>query len=450
MEPALALVIVMVVLAALLATETPIAWSLALSGLIGITLIDEWHIAAQTIGDRPLREVASFTLVVVPMYILLGNAAIEARIASHVFQIASKVAGTRRWALGVATVGACAGFAAVSGSSVATAATMARMGIPEMKAHGYSASWAAGIVAAAGTLGALIPPSIILVLYGVITEESIGRLLLAGFIPGLISATIYILYIIFRIGPHIDVESSVANPGTAAAVGDGSGRRFAGLPLRGAFRALIIFATVLLGVYTGTFTVSESGAMAAVVAVGFVVIEHRRDGVRAIWASVKSTLKDTTSTTSMVLTLLVGSATFSYFLVSSGLPGEITQWVGDLDAPALLIIAVLLLMMIPLGMVLEPLSILIIMMPIAHPIVVGLGMDGVWFGIVVIKMIELSLITPPVGLNVFVVAGASDGSASLEDTFRGVLPFAALDLVTVMLLVAFPEIVTFLPDMVLG
>lgn len=433
----LILIIVLSVLVVLIIAETPVGFSLAISGTLGIVLLRDWSYAANTLASTPYSAIASYSYILIPMFVLMGMLVLQAGIAQDVYASASRIFRRMPGGLGVATVAACAGFAAVTGSSVATVATIGRLSIDEMRRYGYSGRFAAGIVASAGTLGVLIPPSLILVVYGILTGESIGRLLIAGIIPGVLSAVLYGVVVISRarteITPpeHLDVEEAPA------------------LSLRSVsavLKILTLAGIVVGGIYSGYFTATESGAVAAMVALLMLVVTaiHRAD---IGWTQIRQAFHETTSLSSMVFMLLLGGALFNFFIVSGGYARAFADWLTGFPVHPLVIVGLLLLAMIPLGMLLDGLSILLLTIPVAYPVVTGLGFDGIWFGILVVKMIELGLITPPVGINVYVVSGAAPG-LTVEESFRGVLPFGLMDIVTTSLLFAFPVLVTWLPGLV--
>lgn len=430
------LIIVVVVFAILLVSEVPIAFVLALAGAVGILLTRGFDVTTSAMGNVPFTAVANYSLSIVPMYILVGVFAVFARIAEHVYTVADRLLVRVRGGLGVATIAACAGFAAVTGSSVATAATIGRLAVDEMRQRGYTDTLATGLVAASGTLGILIPPSIILAIYGILTRESIALLLLAGIVPGMISALIYAVYVFIK-------GTSRAGQEHKAEV---ARQRLRDLPWRGVFRVAIIFVLVISGVYTGWFTVTESGALGAFFALIVMLIELRREGIRRVFETVKAAFLEVAAITSMSFFIFIGSSIFTFYLVSSGIPTAFLRWVTQLEANPVLIVAVLLAVLIPLGMALDSLSILVIFVPLTYPVVTALGFDGIWYAILVVKGIELGQITPPVGINAYVVSGVS--GVRPERVFRGIWPFAGLDLATTVLLFAFPIIVLWLPNLV--
>lgn len=432
MDAGTVLIIVLLVFAILLVSEVPIAFVLALAGAIGILLTRGLDVTSSAMGNVPFTAVANYSLSIVPMYILVGVFAVFARIAEHVYAVADRLLVRIRGGLGVATISACAGFAAVTGSSVATAATVGRLAIDEMRKRGYSDTLATGLVAASGTLGILIPPSIILAIYGILTRESIALLLLAGIVPGVISAVVYTTYVVVRGTPKQRPEQAGLRKQTIK-----------DLPWRGVVRVGVIFTLVMLGVYTGFFTVTESGALGAFFALLIMIIELRGEGIRRVIEVVKAAFLEVAAVTSMSFFIFIGSSIFTFYLVNAGIPTAFLRWVTELDANPTLVVAMLLIVLIPMGMALDSLSILVIFVPLTYPIITSLGFDGIWYAILVVKGIELGQITPPVGINAYVVAGVS--GIRPERVFRGIWPFAGLDVATVILLFLFPAIVLWLP-----
>ncbi|HSJ84476.1 MAG TPA: TRAP transporter large permease [Acidimicrobiia bacterium] len=436
MEAGTILVIVALIFVVLLVSEVPIAFVLALAGAIGILLTRGLEVTTAAVGNVPYTAVANYSLSIVPMYVLVGVFAVFARIAEHVYTVADRLLFRVRGGLGVATISACAGFAAVTGSSVATAATIGRLAIEEMRKRGYSDTLAAGLVAAAGTLGIMIPPSIILAIYGILTRESIASLLLAGVIPGIVSAVFYIVYIVLK----------GTGKGKRTTDLDVMKRSVRSLPWRGVVRVAIIFLLVMGGVYGGWFTVTESGALGAFFALIIMLVELRTEGIRRVFAVLKAAFLEVAAVTSMSFFIFIGSSIFTFYLVSAGIPTAFLRWVTGLQAEPVLVVALLLLVLIPMGMALDSLSILVIFVPLTYPVVSALGFDGIWFGILVVKGIELGQISPPVGINAYVVSGVS--GIPPERVFRGVWPFASLDVALGVVLFLFPAIILWLPNLV--
>ncbi|WP_324651303.1 TRAP transporter large permease [Georgenia sp. H159] len=474
MDVSTIILITLLALVGLLVIKTPVALALGISGAFGLFLLRGFDYTTSVLSSTPFSTTSSFSLTIVPMFILMGLFAVKARVAESVFAVANHFVRRAPGGLGVATVMACAGFSAVSGSSIGTAATMSKLSVSEMRAMGYPASLATGLVAIAGTLGVMIPPSTFLVLYAIMTNSSVAQMLAAGIVPGLLSALAYIVYVMVlgqrKIGRSTDVDDlatavsrahdaakvaagresrrGVASAGvdtvTAERPGDGPRRHtLRTLPWRGVVYMALLFVIVIGGMYSGIFTATESAAMGAIAAVIILVVENWKDGVKGVAAKVKDALLDTAATTSMVFFIIVGSAVLSAFFVAARVPEAITGFVSELGLPAMLTMALLLICLIPLGTVLESLSILVITVPILHPIAVELGFSEIWLGIMIVKLIELGMITPPVGINVFVVAGST--GVRPETVFKGVMPLFVVDLAITALLFLVPAITLFLP-----
>lgn len=486
------LLITILVLAAFLVFAilgTPLAYSLLLAGTLGLILLDGVEGAAFELGNAPYGTAASYFLLLIPIYVLIGMLVTNGGLAQKVFTVASHLLRWLPGGIGVATVVACAGFAAVTGSSIATVATIGRVAVDEMVAFGIKARTAAGLVAAAGTLGALIPPSVVLVLYGFISGESIGQLLLAGIIPGIVVAIVYSIYLMIAERGHGKQKASAKSSAALVGAGAGGGApapsagwgriptsalseaideqaqdQYSGsgpsaddqggenavpakkqrVPYEAALYIILLFGVVVGGMYSGLFTVVESGAIGVILALVIIIIEARRNK-QSIIGLLRDSLAESMSVMSMVFGLLLGGGVLAMFFVSTRLPNDLSNWATGLDIPPLVLVIVLLLILIPLGMFLEPMSIILILVPIYHPIVTALGFDGIWFAILFVRMIEVAMITPPVGLNVFVIAGVAK-NVSVEQVFRGVLPFILLDFLCIALFIAVPEIITFLPS----
>ena len=401
----------------------------ALVGTFGLVAMIGWEAGIGMAGTVPHSKSVSYTLSVLPMFVLIGFLAFHAGITKAVFDAARAWIGWVPGGLAVASVFAAAGFAAVSGASTSTAAVFARIAIPEMLAHKYDRRLAAGVVAAGGTLASLIPPSAILVIYAIIVEESVGRLLLAGFLPGIASALIYGLLIVFmakrnpKLGPALPPESW--------------GRRMRVLP--GVSPIMGVILIIFGSMYFGWATPTEAGALGAFI-VFVMALFH---GMK--WASLKEALLETAKLTVMIFSIIWGILIFVRFLGFARLPEAFADWIVHLPLPPLAILIAILLGYAVLGMFMDAIGMLLLTLPVVFPAVVALGYDPIWFGIIVVKMVEICLITPPIGLNCFVVNGVRP-DIPLEDVFRGIGPFFIADVLTVGLLIAFPQIVLFLPD----
>ncbi|MDO5676420.1 MAG: TRAP transporter large permease subunit [Propionibacteriaceae bacterium] len=458
-------IMVTLLLLTLLAIRMPVAFALGLSGGVGLLLLRDFSFVTNMMGSIPFDQTSKFTLTIIPMFILMGMFAVKARIAEQVYAVAAHIFRKLPGGLGVATVMACAGFAAVSGSSIGTAATMSRLSVGEMRKHGYPTSLATASVAVAGTLGVLIPPSVILVLYAIMTGESVAKVLAAGIIPGIISAIAYAVYMIFAARnvskpKAADLQAAIAEAAKDASGGARSGLdapkvgadgkpakvRLRDLPMRGVVRVAILFFIVLGGMYSGLFTPTESAAIGALAAAVMLVIEMFRDGWRAMLKAIVEALKETAGTTSMVFAIIVGSTLLSVFFVAARVPQMLTAAVVDAGWNRYVTIALLLATLIPLGMALESISILVITVPLLYPVATTLGFDGIWLAILIVKLIEIGMVTPPVGINCFVVAGTS--GVKVATIFKGVLPFVLIDLGLTALLFAVPALSLWLPSLI--
>ena len=418
-----------------------VAFAAAFAGFVGLCAIfigkrgwaDGVLIAVEIAGAIPHSKSTTYALSLIPVFILIGFFAHYAGLTRHVFDAAKKWVGWLPGGLGVATVFATAGFAAVSGASAATAAIFARVAIPEMLAARYDKRFAAGVVAAGGTLASLIPPSAILVIYAIITEQSVGHLLLAGFLPGAVSALVYAALVVFL---------ACRDKGLGPPAGGFSWReRFLSLPPTAPVFAVIFI--ILYAVYFGWATPTEAGALGAVV----VAAMAARSGMRR--ADVRDALMETAKLTAMIFAMIWGVLIYVRLLGFADLPGVFAQFVAGLEQPRIVTLLMILAAYAVLGMFMDAIGMMVLTLPVVFPAVVALGYDPIWFGIIVVKMAELCLITPPIGLNCFVVAGARP-DIPVHDVFRGVTPFFVADFVTIAILIAFPEITLWLPSLALG
>ena len=463
-------ILVVIFMMVMLAIRVPVAFALGLSGALGLLALRGGGFATNTLGSVPFTETSTFSLTIIPMFILMGMFAVKAKVAEQVYKVAAHVFRNFPGGLGVATVMACAGFAAVSGSSIGTAATMSKLSVGEMVKHGYKASMATATVAVAGTLGVMIPPSVILVLYAIMTRESVAKVLAAGIIPGILSALAYALYIILASRKDLKkTQSKVMEDALASASGQtgsgSSGRpgatttkavsqvqlseskvRWRDLPMRGVVRIGILFFIVLGGMYSGVFTPTESAAVGALAAAVILVTEMYKEGWRATLKAIVEALKETAGTTSMVFAIIVGSAVLSTFFVAARVPQMLTEAVLNAGWNPYVTMGLMLLALLPLGMALESISILVITVPLLYPVAMSLGFEGIWLGILVVKLIEIGMVTPPVGINCFVVAGTT--GIRVTEIFKGVIPFVGVEMVLVALLFAFPQLSLWLPSLV--
>ncbi|MBC8460905.1 MAG: TRAP transporter large permease [Deltaproteobacteria bacterium] len=433
MDPGLAVGISIFLVLFLLSFGLPVYASLGITGILGCLAIKGPHLAFAQLKTFPYANTASYLLVVIPLFIIMGHFAFKAGLSRDTYNIGKTWLSRFPAGIGMATVIGCAGFAACTGSSVATAATMGAIAIPEMLKLGYDRKIACGIVAAAGTLGILIPPSVILVFYGSITDTSVGALLVAGFIPGIISILIYLLGLLFLgwIYPSLtpDARSVPWRERLNA--------------LKGGWGLGLLFFIVIGGLYIGFFTPTEAAATGAFFALIMVFIRRKQAGKLSI--ALSTSFVNTLRTTCMVFLVLMGAGLYSFFLTLAQVPQVLSAWVAALAIPPVGVVGLFLILLIPLGMFLDSFSVLVISLPIIFPVVVNqLGYDAIWFGILCTKMCEFGLITPPVGLNVYVLASVRP-DVPLTDIFRGCLWFLLFDLVTITVLWLFPVLTTWLP-----
>lgn len=432
-EPATAGIIVVILLFASLAVGVHIGVALGLGGLLGMYLAIGPDAALGQIATIPFSTTNSFTLAVIPLFILMGSLATQASLTTDLYRAAYSWLGRLHGGLAMATTLASAAFGAACGSTVVNAAVFTRMALPEMTKFGYSKRLSAGCIAASGTLASLIPPSILMVVYAVITEQSVGKLLIAGFIPGVLSAAIYMLgiYVRARLNPSIAPMSDVPISW---------GERFSSL--KGVWGIVFLFLLVIGGIYSGLFTPTYAGAIGAFGAF-LIVIGKRRLNKKTML----DTFKDAGVTTSVIFIIVIGGIIFARFLTYTGLVASLSDYLLGLSLAPYLYLLSFAVIYIMLGMLIDPIAIMVMTLPVMFPVMVGAGYDPVWLGVIAIKLAEISLITPPVGLNVYVVRSASPIPLTLEDVFAGVTPFLLLDFITLGLLIAFPQIVLFLPNL---
>ncbi len=402
----------------------------ALVGTLGLVIMIGWESGLGMAGTIPHSKAVSYSLSVLPMFILIGFLAFHAGITEALFDAGRKWLGWLPGGLAVATVVAATGFAAVSGASTATAAVFARTAIPDMLKYGYDRRLAAGVVAAGGTLATLIPPSAILVIYAIIVEQSVGALLVAGFLPGIVSALIYVLLIIGMVMLKPSLGRSLR--------GFTWGERIKSVP--GTFPIILVVVIIFTAMYEGWATPTEAGALGASV----VFVMAMLKGVK--FANLREALMETAKLTVMIFSIIWGVLVFVRFLGFAGLPDAFAKWVVALPFEPIYVLIGILLFYAILGMFMDAIGMLLLTLPVVYPAVIGLGYDPIWFGIIVVKMAEICLITPPIGLNCFVVNGVRP-DIPLSDVFKGIGPFFVADVATIAVLIAFPEIVTWLPKM---
>ncbi|MHA6345314.1 TRAP transporter large permease [Roseivivax sp. CAU 1761] len=418
------------ILLGLIFAGIPIAFALAAVGLGGVISIIGVDPALAMLGQIYFDSGRSYTLSVVPLFLLMGNFIVQSGIAAELYDAANAWLRHRRGGLAMATIVACGGFSSVCGSSLATTATMGRISLPAMKRYGYSDRLAAASVAAGGTLGILIPPSVILVIYGILTQQDIGKLFLAGLVPGLIGILFYMAAVRLSLALHAETLEVPAKLPLAERL----------RATRGVSGALVLFVFVLGGIYLGVFTATEAAGMGA----GGAILITALRGKLALRPTL-ATLFDTAKTTAVMFFILFGALYFLNYVNLSGLTTDLRAWISALGVGRLGLILMLILLFLVLGCLLESLSMILLTVPVLYPIVQGMGVDLIWFGIFVVVATELSYITPPIGMNVFVMRVVAP-EIPLERVFAGVLPFVIVDVARLFLLIAVPALVLFVPN----
>ncbi len=408
----------------------PVAAAMGLIGLVGAAMVLGTEPALVVLGTEALEFLTNINLAVLPLFLMMGSFASVAGLSSDIYGLAHAVVGHRRGGLALATIGGCAGFGALTGSSLATAVTIGRVALPEMRDRGYSAGLATGCVAAGGTLGQLVPPSAAIVVFAILVEESIGRLFIGALIPALVAIALYMITVavVARLSPDSAPDAGRAERGALWAA------------LRRSSLALLLFGVVIGGIYGGIFTATEAAAVGAGGAF-LIALARGRLGGGAFW----QVMGETTATTAMIYVLILGAVTFSFFVGAAGMPNALAAFVESLGLSRYGVIVLLLAIYLLLGAIMDPFAMMVITVPIVTPLVTGLGFDIVWWGIVMVSVVETGLITPPFGINVFVLKGVAP-DVPLSTVFRGVLPFVTADIVRLAILVAFPALVLWLPS----
>jgi C4-dicarboxylate transporter, DctM subunit len=419
-----------VALFALMLLRVPVGMAMGLVGVGGFAYLAGGTPALKIVGHTSMRSVTDWNFAVVPLFLLMGSFATTSGMSRELFRAANAYLGHLRGGLGIATIAACGGFAAICGSSVATAATFSRVAYPEMRRYNYPESFATGVIAAGGTLGIMIPPSTVLAVYGIITEQDIGKLFIAGVIPGIIAVIMYMLTIT-AIG---QLRPGFLPAGTPAPWHE----RMASL--RDIWATLLLFLFVIGGIYGGLFTPTEAAGMGA--AGAFIIgIVRRRLGRTEILQS----LLEATRTTAAVFTVLIGALLFGYFLTITQVPQKVTEFLVGLGIGRYGVLALIMIMYLVLGCLMDALAMIILTVPIVFPVIKELGFDPIWFGVIIVMVAELGLIHPPVGMNIFVIKSVVE-DVKISTIFRGVLPFIATDILRLILLIAFPILALWLPS----
>ncbi len=429
MSPELTGIIGIVVLIVIFLLGMPVGFAMALVGFAGYCFLVSPQAGMSILPRDVFATLSSYSLTVIPMFIFMGAIAYSSGMSRRLYDAGYVVFGQRRGGLAIATIAACAGFAAMCGSTNATAAAMGRVAIPEMKRYHYDDSLATGCVAAAGTLGVMIPPSTIFIVYGILTEQSIGKLFISGVLPGVMLAVLF-LGVVFIL--------CLRNPSLAPAGAPTSWRvKLAGIT--GMAEMAVLFIIVIGGLFLGWFSPTQAGAVGAG---GALLIGLARK--QLTWAGFLFAVKDTLRITAMVMVIVAGATVFGHFIAIARIPLVLSDWVAGLSLPSMVVMALIILLYLLGGCFMDALALITLTVPILYPLVVSLGVDQIWFGVIIVLITEMGVITPPVGVNVYVIKGIAE-DVPLEKIFKGIFPFLIALVIAAILLVVFPEIATFLP-----
>jgi C4-dicarboxylate transporter, DctM subunit len=428
-DPSLVAVLGFVALFALMLLRMPIGLSMALIGVVGFGLISGFGPAMNLLAQSPIRTATDAGFAVIPMFLLMGTIASASGMSGELFHAANSFLGHRKGGLGMATIAACAGFAAISGSSVATAATFSAVAYPEMRRYQYPQSFSTGVIAAGGTLGAILPPSLVLAVYSLITQQDVGRLYIAGIVPGVLAVLMYI-FTITAIG--------LARP-RYLPKGPRAAWRERLAAIRGVWAITLLFLFVIGGMYGGAFTPTEAASMGAGGA--FLIAVARR---RLTMAQFIDCLIRALRTSAAIFSILIGALLFGYFLTITQTPQHVTEFLTGLGLARYEVLILIMLMYIVLGCVMDAMAMVILTIPIIFPVITTLGFDPIWFGVIIVMTVELGLIHPPVGMNVFVIKSVVR-DVRISTVFVGVIPFVITDIIRLAILIAFPVLSTWLP-----
>ena len=416
----------------LIVLHVPIGVAMGLAGFVGVGLILGWEPAVSLFRTEPSSIVSHRDLAVIPLFLLMGSFAGAAGLSADLYRLAYAFVGHLRGGLALSTIGGCAGFGAVCGSSVATAATMTRVALPEMLSRNYSPALATGSIAAGGTLGMLIPPSVIMVLYAVLTEQSVIALFFAAMVPGLIAVALHFAAIFAYVRVYPD----------AGPAGERMAWRERGRVLVESWGVILLAFVVSGGIYGGIFTVGEAAAVGACMAFMFTVTRGRLTR-RVLWR----VLGESAANTGMIYLIIIGAHIFSYFVTLSHLANNMVGTIESWNLHPLLVMLMLHIMYLILGSIFDTVAAMVITLPFVFPLITSLGFDPIWFGIMNVMVIEIGMITPPIGINVFVLHGIAR-TIPLKTIFRGIVPFLVADLTRLAILTVFPVLTLWLPGLV--
>ncbi|MFD1910676.1 TRAP transporter large permease [Halodurantibacterium flavum] len=410
----------------MLVIRVPVGIAMALVGVGGFAAVVGWRPALNQLAISPVRTITDYNLSLIPLFVLMGVLATNSGMSRELFRAGQAWLGGLRGGLAFATISACGGFAAISGSSVATAATMTKVALPEMRRAGYPEALSTGVIAGGGTLGILIPPSVVLAIYAYLTEQDVGQLFMAGLVPGLLAVAMYMLCV--RFAWRRDLPAGTPAPWS---------ERFAAL--QGVWAVGLLFVAIIGSIYFGVVTPTEAAAAGAFLT-GVIGVIRGRLNLRLIRASLVEALR----TSVAIYTILIGAMLFGYFLAVTQTPQKVTAFLTGLGLGPYPTLLLILAIFVILGCILDAMAMIILLVPIVYPVVTGLGFDPIWFGVVVVMTVELGMISPPVGMNVFVIKSIAR-ETSLMTIYRGVLPFVVTDLVRLGLLILLPALALWLP-----
>lgn len=414
----------------LIMLRVPVAIAMGVVGAVGLGVLNGWSSLAFILGRAPFEAVFPVGLSVIPLFVMMGAFAAYGGLSRALYGASVAFFGHFRGGLAISTVGASAMFGAICGSSLATAATIGRIAMPEMRRLGYQDSLASASIAAGGTLGVMIPPSVLLIVYGLLTEQSIGKLFAAGILPGILGMLLYMAAVSIRTMRN-------ASLGPAAPRVDWFGKLRA---IVGIWQVILLFGVVLGGMYIGWFSPTEAAAVGA----GGALLLGALSG-KLTRQTFVSGLQETVLTTAMIFLILIGAAIFNYFIEATGLPGALISTVESLGLSPLPVLFTLVVLFVVLGCLMDSLSMMMLTIPGVFPLIISLGYDPIWFGVIVVTLAEIGMITPPVGMNLFVLQGVVPG-LTMQSMIRGITPFVIADLVRVALLIAFPMIALWMPS----
>jgi C4-dicarboxylate transporter DctM subunit len=433
MSPIIVGVICILLLFLFMALEMNVGLAMALSAFLGLIYLMGPTQALHVLGNAPFRTAAAYTMSVIPLFVLMGSLSLYAGVSEDLYSTTYKFFGHLPGGLAMATTVACAGFAATCGSSVATAVTIGSIALPEMEKYDYAPSLAAGCLAAGGTLGILIPPSIGFILYSMLTDESIGKLFIAGIVPGILLTGLFVLTIYIQVRRNL----RLGPPGPRASF------REKIASMKGIGGALALFILVIGGLYGGIFTPTEAGGVGAFGSFFLMALRGKLNFKNLI-----DVLMDTGKVTAMCYIILTGANVFGYFMAVTRIPAELAKLAVSLPLHPVSVMIFILVIYLFLGCVVDAIAMIVLTVPIFYPVILELGFDSVWFGVITVIVMEMGLITPPVGMNVFAIAGVA-GDIPLYKIFQGILPFLAAMVLLVTILISIPQIATFLPNLMM-